>query len=195
LFELKDYIKNVQNEIQNSKKKNHIKLILIMCFISIVERTAFVAATTGAYTVQAADVAAGNVTFYALVTPDVVGNYSFLVSTSAHTTASAAAAAYRAGDVNTSFSLTAGTNSVTAVTLTPLVGSDILAGSPNGVPVQVSLTGGTLSGVEGINLTATGGGRIAPASGAVPGSFAAAGATTALTAESWTFSGIKETSP
>jgi hypothetical protein len=44
LFELKDYIKNVQNEIQNSKKKNHIKLILIMCFISIVERTAFVAA-------------------------------------------------------------------------------------------------------------------------------------------------------
>jgi hypothetical protein len=145
----------------------------------------FVAATTGAYTVQAADVAAGNVTFYALVTPDVVGSYSFLVSTSAHTTASAAAVTYRAGDVNTSFSLTAGTNSVTAVTLTPLAGSDILAGSPNGVPVQVSLTGGTLSGIEGINLTVTGGGRIAPANGTVPGSFAAAGATTALTAASF----------
>jgi hypothetical protein len=44
LIELKNYIKNVQNEIQNLKKKNHIKLILIMCSISIVERIAFVIA-------------------------------------------------------------------------------------------------------------------------------------------------------
>ncbi len=44
LIELKYYIKNVQNEARNSTKKNHIKLILIMCSISIVERTAFVTA-------------------------------------------------------------------------------------------------------------------------------------------------------
>jgi hypothetical protein len=45
LIEFKNYIRNVQNEIQNSKKKNHIKLILIMCTMSIVERTAFVTAS------------------------------------------------------------------------------------------------------------------------------------------------------
>jgi hypothetical protein len=146
--------------------------------------TAAVAATSGTYTVQAADVARGNLTWYALVTPDVIGSYSFLVSTSAHTSSSAASSAYRAGDVNTSFSLTAGTNTVTAVSLATLAGETILAGSPNGVPVRVTLTGGTLSGVEGINLTVTGGGRIAPSdsTGVAPGTFAAAGATTALTA-------------
>jgi len=147
--------------------------------------TGFAAATSGVYTPTAANIAAGSFTLQALVTPDVVGNYSFLVSTSAHTTAAAAAASYRAGDVNTSFSLTAGTNTVTGVTLTPIAGSSILADSPNGIPVMVTLTGGVLSGVEGINLTATGGGRIAPANGTVPGSFAAAGATTALTAASF----------
>jgi hypothetical protein len=147
--------------------------------------TGFAAATSGVYTPTVANISAGSFTLQVLVTPDVVGNYSFLVSTSAHTTASAAAASYRAGDVNTSFNLTAGTNTVTGVTLTPIAGSAILAGSTNGVPVLVSLTGGTLSGVEGINLTATGGGRIAPASGTIPGSFAAAGATTSLTAASF----------
>jgi trimeric autotransporter adhesin len=147
--------------------------------------TGFAAATSGVYTPTAANIAAGSFTLQALITPDVVGNYSFLVSTSAHTSAVAAAASYRAGDVNVSFSLTAGTNTVTGVTLTPLAGSSILADSPNGIPVRVTLTGGLLSGVEGINLTATGGGRIAPSNGAVPGSFAAAGATTALTAASF----------
>jgi hypothetical protein len=147
--------------------------------------TGAAAATSGTMSLAAADISAGRISLFALVTPDVAGSYSFLVSTSAHTTAVAASSAYRAGDVNTSFTLTGGNNTVTAVTLTALAGSAILAGSTNGVPVQVSLTGGTLSGVEGINLTATGGGRIAPANGAVPGTFAAAGATTALTAASF----------
>jgi trimeric autotransporter adhesin len=144
--------------------------------------TGMVSASSGAYALTAGDIARGSFTWQALVTPDVIGSYSFLVSTSTHTVAANATSAYMAGDINTSFSLTAGSNTVTAVSLTPIAGTDILAGSPNGVPVMVTLTGGTLSGIEGINLTATGGGRIAPANGVVPGSFAAAGATTALTA-------------
>jgi len=149
----------------------------------------YVSTSSGTYTIQAGDVARGNFTWYALVTPDNAGTYSFLVSTSSHTSTGSVAAttAYKAGDVNTSFSLTAGQNLVTAISLTPLAGSSLLAGSPNGVPVMVSLTGGTLAGVEGINLTASGDGRIAPAhsSGVIPGSFDAAGATTALTAASF----------
>jgi hypothetical protein len=110
-----------------------------------------VAATSGVYQISAADKLAGYISLVALVTPDVAGSYSFLVSANA-----TGSTYYVAGHVNTSFTLTAGATAPTGVTLTPLAGSSMVAGSPNGVPVAVTLTGGTLAGLEGVTISASG---------------------------------------
>ncbi len=116
--------------------------------------------STGVYTISAAQAAAGSIKLNAVITPDVAGTYTFLVSTNA-----TAVAAYTAGDVNASFSLTAGSTAPTSVVLTPLAGSSILAGTPIGIPVAVTLVGGSLSGLEAITISASGNSAVSATAG------------------------------
>jgi len=131
------------------------------------------------YVITSADVAAGYHTTYIKIVPDVAGSYSVLVSTNDASTKS-----FTAGDVNTSFTIATGV-APTGVTLTNLGGgSTITGGSPNGVAVLVSLTGGSLAGDEGITLTPTGTGKLSKGSSAAataPNTFSAAATAITLT--------------
>jgi trimeric autotransporter adhesin len=116
--------------------------------------TGVAASKAPSYIIQAADIAAGYIGFNVRVTPDVAGSYSVLVSTNAGTTG-----AFTAGDANASFTLTTG-GAPTGVTLTTVGGSSLNTAMTSGVAVAVSLVGGTLSGIETINLTTSGSGTI-----------------------------------
>jgi trimeric autotransporter adhesin len=116
--------------------------------------TGVFASKAPSYIIQAADISAGYIGFNVRVTPDVAGSYSVLVSTNAGTTGS-----YTAGDANASFTLTTG-GAPTGVTLTTVGGSSLNTAMTSGVAVAVSLVGGTLSGIESINLTTSGSGTI-----------------------------------
>ena len=131
------------------------------------------------YPLVAADVSLGYHTTYVKITPDVAGSYSVMVSTN-----SGSLDGFTAGDPNVSFTIATGV-APTGVTLTNLGGgSTITGGSPNGVAVLVSLTGGSLAGDEGITLTPTGTGKLskgASAAAAVPNTFSDAATAITLT--------------
>ena len=112
--------------------------------------TGVVASKAPSYIIQAADVVAGSISFNVRVTPDVAGSYSVLVSTNAGTTG-----AYTAGDANTTFTLTTG-GQPTGITIRNEDASSLVTSMDKGIAVEIGLVGGTLSGLETINLT-TGG--------------------------------------
>jgi protocatechuate 3,4-dioxygenase beta subunit len=117
--------------------------------------TGVAASTAPSYAITAADVAAGYISFNVAITPDVAGTYTALVSTNAGTTTY-----YTAGDASATFSLTTGV-APTGVVLTNLAPSTtLIGGSTYGTPVAVSLVGGTLAGIETINLSTSGDGTI-----------------------------------
>jgi len=127
--------------------------------------TGVAAVTSGAYTLTTAEKTQGYVELYAAVTPDVAGNYTIMVSTHPDTNRASATATevYAAGDVSTTFTIST-SGAPTGVAIAQVAGGAIHAGSPNGVPLSITLSGGLLSGVESIDLTASG------ASGAVSAS-------------------------
>jgi hypothetical protein len=138
--------------------------------------------TSGAYTLTTAEKTQGYVELYAAVTPDVSGSYTIMISTHPDTNRASAVATetYVAGDVSTTFTMTTA-GAPTGVAITQLAGGAIHAGSPNGVPLTITLSGGLLSGVESIDLTASG------ASGAVSATAGGTYTTTlGLTATSFT---------
>jgi len=124
--------------------------------------TGVAASTTGAYTLTSAEKTQGYVELYAAVTPDVAGNYVIMVSTHPDTNRASATSTevYAAGDVSTTFTIST-SGAPTGVAIAQIAGGAIHAGSPNGVPLSIALSGGLLSGVESIDLIASG------ASGAV----------------------------
>jgi trimeric autotransporter adhesin len=124
--------------------------------------TRVAASTTGAYTLTSAEKTQGYVELYAAVTPDVAGNYVIMVSTHPDTNRASATSTevYAAGDVSATFTLST-SGAPTGVAIAQIAGGAIHAGSPNGVPLSITLSGGLLSGVESIDVIASG------ASGAV----------------------------
>ena len=118
------------------------------------------AAASLAYVLSATDVAALSKTVYVNITPDIAGTYSVLVSSTAATTKG-----YTAGDTSATFSITPG-SAPSTVAMTTVAGGSILANSPTGALVKVTLTdaaGATsaLSGNEVINVTTSGSGAVA----------------------------------
>jgi trimeric autotransporter adhesin len=123
------------------------------------------AASSVAYYLTAADVAAKSFTLAVKITPDVAGTYSVLVSTAAVGTTTKG---YTAGDPSALFSIAPGAGPAT-VTTTTVAGGTILAGSPVGALVKVSLkdaagNASSLSGNEVINVTTSGSGAVAKGS-------------------------------
>ena len=112
--------------------------------------TGVAASTTGSYAITAADVTAGYAAFNIRITPDVAGSYTVLVSSN-----SGVVETYTAGDPSATFTISTG-GVPTGVTLTNLDASSLVTSMDKGIAVQVALVGGTLSGIETINL-ATGG--------------------------------------
>jgi hypothetical protein len=113
--------------------------------------TGVAASSAPDYIIQAADVSAGYIGFNVRITPDVVGSYTVLVSTN-----STSVGSYTAGDKNASFTITTG-GTPTGVTLKNLDASSLVTSMPNGIAVEVALVGGTLAGLETIDLTASAG--------------------------------------
>jgi hypothetical protein len=119
------------------------------------------AASSIAYYLTAAEVAAKKVDLAIKITPDVAGTYTVLVST----TNGATTKGYTAGDVSTTFSITPGAGP-SAIATTVVAGGSLLANSPTGALVKVSLTDAAgnpsaLSGNEVFNVTTSGNGAVA----------------------------------
>jgi len=142
------------------------------------------ASTTGSYAITAADVTAGYAAFSIRLTPDVAGTYTVLVSSN-----SGVVEVYTAGDPSATFSITTG-GAPTGVTLRNLDASSLVTSMDKGIAVEVALVGGTLSGLETINLVAGGTISKGASAGAVTpdSTYAAAVVTAALV-------GRSETSP
>ena len=144
--------------------------------------TGVAASTTGAYTLTTTEKSQGYVELYAVVTPDVAGSYTIMLSTNDDDNRAAGTGTelYLAGDVSTTFTLTTA-GAPTGVSVTQLAGGAIHAGSPNGVPLTIAVSGGLLAGQESIDLTASG------ASGAISATAGGTYTTTlGLTASSFT---------
>jgi hypothetical protein len=119
------------------------------------------AASSIAYYLTAAEVAAKKVDLAIKITPDVAGTYTVLVST----TNGATTKGYTAGDTSTTFSITPGAGP-SAIATTVTAGGSLLANSPTGALVKVSLTDAAgnpsaLSGNEVFNVTTSGNGAVA----------------------------------
>jgi hypothetical protein len=118
------------------------------------------AASSIYYFLTDAQVLAKSVTVFIKILPDVAGTYSALVSATSGTTKG-----FTAGNMSTNFTLTTGT-SPTTVTTTVTAGGSLLANSPTGALVRVSLTDvagnpATMSGSEVLNVTTSGNGAVA----------------------------------
>jgi trimeric autotransporter adhesin len=87
------------------------------------------------------------------LTPDVAGSYTVMVATNA-----TGANGFVAGSPTANFTVTPG-STPTTVTITNVRGSSILAGSPNGALVKLTLDG-ALGALENITLTTSGNGAI-----------------------------------
>jgi hypothetical protein len=131
------------------------------------------ASTLPTVVISSAQVALGYIQGYVRITPDVTGTYTGLISTTYYPNngtygdvrSAAANEVYSAGDKSASFSFST-TGAPTAMALTTLAGGTILAGSPYGAAVAVTLVGGTLGALDSIDLTASGNGKISIASAA-----------------------------
>jgi len=120
------------------------------------------AASSIAYYLTTAEAAAKAITLAVKITPDVAGTYSVLVSTAAVLTTTQG---YTAGNPSATFSITPGAGPTTVAT-TATAGGSLLANSPTGALVKVSLTdaagnASSLSGNEVINVTTSGTGAVA----------------------------------
>ena len=119
------------------------------------------AASSIAYYLTAAEVAAKKVDLAIKITPDVAGTYTVLVST----TNGATTKGYTAGDTSATFSITPGAGPSTVAT-SVTAGGSLLANSPTGALVKVTLTdaagnASALSGNEVFNVTTSGTGAVA----------------------------------
>ena len=130
-----------------------------------------VSSSVPAYVILDSDVAKGYVSGNVTIKPDVTGTYTALVSATNFgasyglTRAASANTMYNAGDISASFSFTTA-GAPTSVSITQLAGGTIHAGSPYGVPMAVTLVGGTLGALDAIDLTTSGSGTISIASAA-----------------------------
>ena len=105
------------------------------------------------FVVTAAAAELGYVKVGVKLTPDVAGSYTVMVATNA-----TGNDGFVAGSPTANFTVTT-SGSPTSVTITNVRGSSILAGSPNGALVKLTLNG-ALSGLENICLTTSGDGEI-----------------------------------